>query len=90
MNTKVNCPGRHPYLAAGLLLLATLAIFSASGATVAILKLPTMSLYVIAFVVLALMCAGLLILTSWWREVGYRAPYACCCQQILSASARYE
>lgn len=68
-------PQRHPYWAAVLLVLTTFAVFLASGTVVTVMELPQEFLYIIAFVLLGLVCAALLAKNGWWREAGFRAPY---------------
>ena len=69
-------PQRHPYLAAALLFLATLAAFLTSGTLVTVFEWPVMSLYVLALGTVGLLCAALLAQTGWWRAIGFRGPYA--------------
>jgi uncharacterized protein len=66
---------RHPYWVAVLLFLTTFFMFLVSGVVVTIMKLPPESLYIIAFVLLALICAVLLTKNDWWHEIGFRSPY---------------
>jgi membrane protease YdiL (CAAX protease family) len=68
-------PNRHPYWAAALLFMATLIVFLASGTMVTIMELTPWSLYIIAFVLLALICAVLLAKNGWWQEAGFRPPF---------------
>src|SRR5687767_7181764 len=72
---QVTFFNRHPYLASLLLFSTTLIIFFISGTVVTVLELPIMTLYVVAFLVLGMLCIALLVIKNWWRQVGFRRPY---------------
>jgi uncharacterized protein len=64
---------RHPYLFVGLLEVLVIIVYLLAGAAATILSLPTVSLYLAANIVLAIVTAGILTATHRWREVGFRA-----------------
>jgi len=68
-------PQRHPYGSVALLFIAAIIIFLASGTVVALMELPSASLYLIAFLLLGVACVSLLAQNGWWRDVGFRPPY---------------
>ena len=68
-------PERHPYGAAALLFVTAVMIFLGSGMVAALTELPTISLYLIAFVLLGVACISLLAKNGWWQEAGFRSPY---------------
>jgi membrane protease YdiL (CAAX protease family) len=71
----ISFPDHRPYGAAAFLFIAAILVFLAAGTVVTIMELAPWSLYIIAFTLLAVICAALISIKGWWREVGFRAPH---------------
>jgi len=71
---KTSFPKRRPLIFAVLLLLVIYVTFFLAGAVAYRLKLPTLTIYFIAYPILALIAILLLSRWHWWREAGFRLP----------------
>ena len=71
----ISFPDRRPYTATALLFIAAIMAFLVAGTVVTIMDMAPWSLYIIAFMLLAVICITLITMKGWWREAGFRTPY---------------